>query len=54
MALDERLEKRIPLAFAVYLVSLKESRAAEQVLTETSVLVVLGGDSRLGDGGIRC
>ena len=34
MHLDGRLEKRISLAVPVYLVSLKEPRAAEQVLTE--------------------
>ena len=34
MRLDGRIEKRIPMAVLVYLVSLEEPRVAERVLTE--------------------
>jgi len=34
MLLEGRIEKRIPMTVAVYLVNLKEPRTAERVLTE--------------------
>lgn len=34
MRLDGRIEKRVPMAVSVYLISLAEPRAAERVLTE--------------------